>query len=184
MPNFPFLDWKILGQDKLSTKATKCVFLGYSHLQRGYRCYSLDINHYFISAYVTFFEDSSSSSPARPPVSNVLFIPFVLPSSDFPSPPTNVVTQPLQVYIRRPRPPTRPLADSSSMPLSSPTSVPQPLEDLPIVIRKGTCSTYNPHPLYNFLSFHHLSLTYFAFVSTLVSVSTPKSINKALSHLG
>ena len=27
------------GQDKLSTKATKCVFLGYSRLQMGYRCY-------------------------------------------------------------------------------------------------------------------------------------------------
>ena len=27
------------GQDKLSAKATKCVFLGYSHLQRGYQCY-------------------------------------------------------------------------------------------------------------------------------------------------
>ena len=28
------------GQDKLSAKATKCVFLGYSRLQRGYCCYS------------------------------------------------------------------------------------------------------------------------------------------------
>ena len=50
-----------LGQDKLSVKATECVFLGYSRLQRGYRCYSPDINRYFISAEVTFFEDSFSS---------------------------------------------------------------------------------------------------------------------------
>ena len=28
------------GQDKFSTKAAKCIFLGYSHLQQGYRCYS------------------------------------------------------------------------------------------------------------------------------------------------
>ena len=42
-------------QDKLSAKSTKCVFLGYSHLQRGYRCYSPDINRYFISVDVTFF---------------------------------------------------------------------------------------------------------------------------------
>ena len=46
-------------QDKLSAKATKCVFFGYSRLQRGYRCYSPDTNRYFISANVTFFEDSS-----------------------------------------------------------------------------------------------------------------------------
>ena len=31
-------------QEKLSAKATKCVFLGYSRLQRGYRCYSPNIN--------------------------------------------------------------------------------------------------------------------------------------------
>ena len=30
------------GQDKLSIKATKCVFLGYSRLQREYCCYSPD----------------------------------------------------------------------------------------------------------------------------------------------
>ena len=28
------------GQDKLSVKATKCIFLGYSRLQKGYRSYS------------------------------------------------------------------------------------------------------------------------------------------------
>ena len=103
-------------QDKLSAKATKCVFLGYSRLQRGYRCYSPDTNHYFISANVTFFEDSSfSSSTARPSTLDVLSIPLVLPSLDFPSLPPDVVTRPLQVYTRRPRPPTGPRVDSSLM---------------------------------------------------------------------
>ena len=103
-------------QDKLSAKAMKCVFLGYSRLQRGYRCYSLNINRYFISVDVTFFKDSSFSSVARPSVPDVLSIPLVLPSLDFPSPPTVVVTRPLQVYTRRPRPPPRPLVEASSMP--------------------------------------------------------------------
>ena len=84
-----------LRQDKLSAKATKCVFLGYSRLQRGYRCYSPDINRYFISTDVTFFENSSFfSSVARPPMSDVLSIPLVLQSPDFPSPPTDAVTRP------------------------------------------------------------------------------------------
>ncbi|RVW26551.1 Retrovirus-related Pol polyprotein from transposon RE1 [Vitis vinifera] len=39
-------------------KAMKCLFLGYSRLQKGYRCYSLETHRYFISADVTFFEDS------------------------------------------------------------------------------------------------------------------------------
>ena len=80
------------GQDKLSTIATKCVFLGYSRLQKGYRCYSPDTNRYFISTYVTFFEDSSFfSSAARSLVPDALSIPLVLPSPNFPSPPTDVM---------------------------------------------------------------------------------------------
>ena len=81
------------GQDKLSAKATKCVFLSYSRLQRGYRCYSPDTNRYFISAEVTFFEDSSfSSSAVRPSALDVLSIPLILPSPNFPSLPTDVMT--------------------------------------------------------------------------------------------
>ena len=105
-----------LGQNKLFAKATKCVFLGYSRLQRGYRCYSPDANRYFIYADVTFFEDSSFSSAVCSSVPDVLSIPLVLPSPDFPSPPTDVVTRPLQVYTCRPRPPPRPRVDSSLMP--------------------------------------------------------------------
>ena len=172
------------GQDKLSTKVTNCVFLGFSRLQRGYRCYSPDINRNFVFADVTFFENSSFSSAARPPVPDVLSIPLVLPSLDFLSPPIDVVTQPLQIYSRHPRPPTGPLVKASSMPLSSPTPVPQSSDDLPIVIRKGTRSTSKPHPVYNFISFQRLSLPYFAFISTLSSVSTPKSTSEALSHPG
>ena len=171
-----------LGQDKLLAKATECVFLGYYSLQRGYSCYSPDINLYFISVNVTFFEDSSFfSSTARPLVPDVLSIPLVLPSPDFPSPPTDAVTRSLQVYTRRPHPPPGPLVETSSMPQPSPASVSQPFDDLPIAIQKCIRSTSNPHPVYNFLSFHRLSLPYFAFVSTLSSVSTPKSTSETLS---
>ena len=53
------------GQDKLFAKATKCIFLGYSQLQKGYRCYSPDTHRYFLSADVTFFEDSSFFSSSN-----------------------------------------------------------------------------------------------------------------------
>ena len=58
-----FIHILTLGQDKLSTKATKCIFLVYSKLQKGYRCYSSETHRYFLSADVPFFEDSHSSSP-------------------------------------------------------------------------------------------------------------------------
>ena len=172
------------GQDKLFAKATKCVFLGYSRLQRGYRCYSPDTNRYFISIDDTFFEDSSFSFAVCPSAPDVLSIPLILPSPDFPSPPLDIMTRPLQVYTRHPRPPIGPRVDSSLMMQSSPAPVSQPYDDLPISIRKGTRSTSNPHIIYNFLSFHCLSLPYLAFVSTVSSVSTPKSTSEALSHLG
>ena len=168
-------------QDKLSAKATKCVFLGYSRLQRGYRCYFPDINRYFIFADVTFFKDSSFSSAVRPPISDVLSIPLVLSSPYFPSPPMDALTRP-QVYTCRPRPPIGPLVELSSMPRSSPAPVLQPFDDLPIAIWKGTRSTSNPYPVYNFLNFHCFYLPYFTFVSTLSYVSTPKNTSKALSH--
>ena len=120
----------------------------------------------------------------RPPVPDVLSKPLVLPSPYFPSPPIDVVTQPLQVYTRLPRPPPGPLVEASSMPQSSPASVPQLSDHLPIVIWKGTRSTSNPLLVYNFISFHRLSLPYLAFVFTLSFVSTPKSISEAVSHPG
>ncbi|RVW83831.1 Retrovirus-related Pol polyprotein from transposon RE1 [Vitis vinifera] len=82
--------------DKLSAKAMKCLFLGYSKLQKGYRCYSLETHRYFISADVTFFEDSPffSTTSESLPVSEVLPIPIV-------SPPDVMPPRPLQVYHRR-----------------------------------------------------------------------------------
>ena len=53
------------GQDKLSAKATKCIFLGYSRLQKGYRCYSPQTHRYFLSA-----DDLLSPSSRTPPSSS------------------------------------------------------------------------------------------------------------------
>ena len=103
--------FSLLGKTNSQPKE-RSVFLGYSLLQRGYRCYSPDINRYFISIDGTFFEDSSFSPVASPPVPDVLSIPLVLPSPNFPSPPTDVVTRPLQVYTHHPRPSTGPLVES------------------------------------------------------------------------
>ncbi|RVW15190.1 Retrovirus-related Pol polyprotein from transposon RE1 [Vitis vinifera] len=172
------------GQDKLSAKAMKCLFLGYSRLQKGYRCYSLETHRYFISADVTFFEDSPffSTTSESLPVSEVLPLPIVSPSDVVPP-------RPLQVYHRRPHvaaplPFAEAPADSLPIPSASPApALPSP-DDLPIAIRKGTRSTRNPHPIYNFLSYHRLSSPYSAFVSAISSVSLPKSTHEALSHPG
>ena len=43
-------------------------------------------------------------------------------------------------------------------------------------------SSRNPHPIYNFLTYHHLSSPYPAFIYTLSYVSLPKTMHEALSH--
>ena len=85
------------GQDKLSAKATKCIFLRYSRLQKGYRCYSPYTHCYFLSVDVIFFENSPFfSSSEYFPISEVLPLPYI-------SPPSYAHSCSLQVYHLRHR---------------------------------------------------------------------------------
>ena len=172
-------------QDMLSAKATKCIFLGYSRLQKGYRCYSPQTHRYFLSADVTLFKDSPFfSSSESLLVTKVLPLPIIpLPIFD------DVPSRPLQVYHRChrsivPLPSAKALADSLPIPSASPTPTLPHADNLPIALRKGNRSTSNPHPIYNFLSYHLLSSPYSAFVYAISSVSLPKNTNEALSHSG
>ena len=42
------------GRHKLDPRAIKRAFLGYSHTQKGYKCYSPTLRHQFMCADVTF----------------------------------------------------------------------------------------------------------------------------------
>jgi len=59
-----------IGLDKLSPRSHKCVFLGFTRSQKGYKCFSPFLNCYFVSVDVTFDEFSlyfkSQSSPLTP----------------------------------------------------------------------------------------------------------------------
>ncbi|RVW37668.1 Retrovirus-related Pol polyprotein from transposon RE2 [Vitis vinifera] len=125
-------------QDKLSTKATKCIFLGYSRLQKGYRCYSFETHCYFLSADVTFFEDSPFFSTFES-----LLVSEVLPLSII-SPLDAVSSRPHQVYHRChrvvvPSSLTKVRADSLPIPSASPASALPPSVDLPITLGKVGC---------------------------------------------
>jgi len=47
-----------LSLDKLSPRLHKCVFLGFTRSQKGYKCLSPSVDRYFISTDVTFNESS------------------------------------------------------------------------------------------------------------------------------
>ena len=49
---------------KFDHKSLKCIFLGYSQVQKGYRCYCPSLLRYMVSADVKFFENVPFSSPS------------------------------------------------------------------------------------------------------------------------
>lgn len=100
-------------------------------------------------------------------------------ASDVPAP----TSKPLQVYRRRPR--TDSVIPTTSAPHhQSSTSSEDPIPaDLPIALRKGTrsCTRY---PLENVVSLSHLAPHYRSFVSSMSSLSIPKTYLQALSSPG
>ena len=185
------------GLDKLSARSTKCIFLGYTRSQKGYRCFSPTLQRYLISSDVTFFEsvpffEPSSTLPflsTSESVSDLLSTPLFPVSTEpdtSPHPPTTIEpSRPLQVYHRRrlmPSPEPEMITDSHPLPTSLPASALPPETDLPIALRKGIRSTRNPSPHYVTLSYHRLSPLHYACLSSISSVSILKTVGEALSH--
>ncbi|KAL0335243.1 UNVERIFIED_CONTAM: Retrovirus-related Pol polyprotein from transposon RE1 [Sesamum radiatum] len=168
--------------DKLSPRSVKCIFLGYSRTQKGYRCYDPQSRKSFTSADVTFFESTSFYSPQSPVVIPPPSVPLPAPTMSVP-PHTEPPARPLQVYSRRNRSTTTTLIVPPDLP---PTAAPgnlsaTPTDDLPIALRKGKRSC-TAHPLANSLSFQHLSPHYRAFSVSLSSVPIPNTYCEALRH--
>lgn len=51
--------FKLQLKPSLDPKATKCLFVGYSSCQKGYKCFSSNTKKFFITMDVTFFEEKS-----------------------------------------------------------------------------------------------------------------------------
>ena len=49
---------------KLDPREIKCVFIGYSSTQKGYKCYFPDTREIFVTTDVTFFENESYFRPS------------------------------------------------------------------------------------------------------------------------
>ncbi|KAJ9678037.1 hypothetical protein PVL29_022810 [Vitis rotundifolia] len=187
---------------KLDPKALKCVFLGYSRLQKGYRCFSTNLNKYLVSTDVVFSENTSFFSSPTSSASKeedeewlvyqvVNSRPIVGQSSmvdcdaslthlgtvvDVPTAP---VKPPIvQVYSRRP-------VTTDTCPAPTPSSSdPSSDLDLPISLRKGKRHCKSTYSIANFVSYDHLSSSSSVFVASIDFISVPKTITEALNDPG
>ncbi|GKG00913.1 retrovirus-related pol polyprotein from transposon TNT 1-94, partial [Tanacetum coccineum] len=89
---------------KLDPKSLKSIFLRYSRIQKGYRCYSPQLHRYLVSRDVTFHEDLPyfPVTTYRHQEENDDLLVYVSPT------PVETTKQsadglPLKVYARRPR---------------------------------------------------------------------------------
>ncbi|KAK2353155.1 putative mitochondrial protein [Trifolium repens] len=181
------------GKDKLSAKSLKCIFLGYSRIQKGYRCFCPQLQRYIVSADVTFFETSPFFSASVPPdencTSDVRVIPSIIPTPivthiDSPAQSPISTHPPLRVYQRRTHRPSE-IRDDIDPPTPSPAAIDPPAMspalEHPIALRKGIRSRH-PNPKYAcVLNYDRLSTSYVSFVSALDYVSIPKSTGEAMT---
>ncbi|XP_077233900.1 uncharacterized protein LOC143876132 isoform X1 [Tasmannia lanceolata] len=191
------------GLDKLDPWAERRVFLGYSRTQKGYRCYNPKLRCLFISADVTFFEstpffqpptvwDGLSDSPVPLPLPVLPdLVPSTPPTLPSPTPPPSIPPPPItRIYQRRQRdvalalPPGLP-SSQPEIPISSSQVPLLPSSDKLVdsSIASRTRSRTTAHPSSYVVSYDHLTL-FRSFVSSLSSVSLPRSVSDALAHPG
>ncbi|PRQ16309.1 putative RNA-directed DNA polymerase [Rosa chinensis] len=116
---FPWL--KPYAAHKLDFRSRKCVFLGYSLYQKGYRCLDPTNGRVYVSRHVIFDENTfpfkeklSAPQPANPPP--IPSYPILLPLPPFLSEPTPNIIQPTT--------PTNPTLSLSPPPSPSPIQTP------------------------------------------------------------
>jgi len=151
---FPFL--RDYMPHKLSPRSLSCVFIGYSHLHKGFRCLDQKTNRVYISRHVQFFENyfpyASASSPlpflggidyitfddsfdpslsSDTSTSSVIPAPRLASTSCVPCADSHIPSPPSEDFL----PPSSSVIALDIIPSSSSSSRPSPIINHPMVTR-------------------------------------------------
>lgn len=195
-------------RSKLDPQSIKCIFLGYSPNQKGYKCYSPTTKRIYNSMDVTFFESQPfyhyeiqgeirQESQWQNTISTDLDMPHIIQEPNISNEPSEpeIIDHPEPTSPALVQPETSPALvqpeDSNSVPTDESTGTDN-IEreiivtndiDIPIAQRKGTRSCTN-HPWSKHLSYSRLSQTYRTFITSLDNIQIPVNITEALKHTG
>ena len=136
---------------KLDPKSLKCIFFGYSQVQKGNKCYCPSLRRYLVSVDVTFLENAPfSPDPIHTSQGEDDDLLIYTLASPAPASIPPLTKPPItQVYARNLHPPV------SSHPPTASTLDPVFSDDLPITLCKG--KRQYTHPISSFGSYNHLS---------------------------
>ncbi|RVW42670.1 Retrovirus-related Pol polyprotein from transposon TNT 1-94 [Vitis vinifera] len=172
-------------RDKLDPKAVKCVFLGYSQTQKGYRCYDTTAKRLFVSRDVQFVETSPifENSNQGEILSDFVSLPEVAANIEQQSiaptiqHPTEASVESTINQVVQESAPNIDISEQTTLPRRNP-----PQERHPPAKFRDYIAAAVRYPPEKFLSYQNLSTSHLAYLTAISSVHEPKNFHEANSQ--
>lgn len=172
-------------RDKLDPRAVKCVFLGYSQTQKGYRCYDTTAKRLFVSRDVQFVETSPifENSNQGEILSDFVPLPEVAANIEQQSiaptiqHPTEASVESTINQVVQESAPNIDISEQTTLPRRNP-----PREHHPPAKFRDYIAAAVRYPPEKFLSYQNLSTSHLAYLTAISSVHEPKNFHEANSQ--